>query len=68
MIRTSSLPQLLKGDTIIVSGGPRDAILAAVSDRKLARFLLRARAVGARIASVCSGAFVHSQPRACSMV
>jgi transcriptional regulator GlxA family with amidase domain len=58
VIQTSAFGQPHKGDTIIVSGGPREAVLAAVSDRNLARFLLRAHAAGARVASVCSGAFV----------
>src|SRR5665213_1304600 len=57
-IQTTALPKPTKGDTIIVSGGPKEAITGALADRKLARFLIRAQLAGARIASVCSGAFI----------
>lgn len=58
VIRTTALPKPLKTDTVIVSGGPREAIVDALADRKLAAWLLRAHATGARVASVCSGAFI----------
>ncbi|MEO7109980.1 MAG: DJ-1/PfpI family protein [Polyangiaceae bacterium] len=57
-IQTTALPKPTKGDTIVVSGGPKEAIVLALADRKLARFLVRAHEAGGRVASVCSGAFI----------
>ena len=57
-LKTVGLPRPLSTDTVIVSGGPEAAIVAALSDARLATWLRRAVAVGARVASVCSGAFV----------
>ncbi len=45
-------------DLVLVAGGGVDGVRAAVADRALAAWLIRARAVVARLASVCSGAFV----------
>lgn len=47
-----------RGDTIIVAGGDEPAITAAATDRKLLRWLRDAAPIAARLASVCSGAFV----------
>jgi transcriptional regulator GlxA family with amidase domain len=58
MLKTTSLVKPRRSDTVIVSGGPREAIVGALADRKLASWLLRAHRTGARVASVCSGAFV----------
>ena len=47
-----------KSDTVIVAGGEETAVRHAVGDKELLRFVARAAALGARTASVCSGAFV----------
>jgi transcriptional regulator GlxA family with amidase domain len=46
------------GDTLLVAGGDRAAIVAAVTDRALLAWLGRAARVVERVTSVCSGAFV----------
>jgi transcriptional regulator GlxA family with amidase domain len=46
------------GDTVLVSGGDREGIRAALADELLARWIRRAAPIVRRIGSVCSGAFV----------
>jgi transcriptional regulator GlxA family with amidase domain len=46
------------GDTVLVAGGPEDAIRAALADAALRRWIVRASRVVRRLGSVCSGAFV----------
>ncbi|MFN0246867.1 MAG: GlxA family transcriptional regulator, partial [Kofleriaceae bacterium] len=46
------------GDTILVAGGDRAAIVDAATDRALVAWLGRAARVAERVTSVCSGAFV----------
>ncbi len=58
ILQTRALPRVLKTDTVIVSGGPESAVRAAVLDARLAKWIRGAHAIGARVASVCSGAFV----------
>jgi transcriptional regulator GlxA family with amidase domain len=45
-------------DVVVVAGGGREGVVAAMADRALLAWLGRARGVVARLASVCSGAFV----------
>ncbi len=45
-------------DTVLVSGGEEDAIVRAVADKHLLRWLVHASRVARRIGSVCSGAFI----------
>jgi transcriptional regulator GlxA family with amidase domain len=45
-------------DTLLVAGGDEAAIVAALADRSLRRWLLRAAPHARRLGSVCSGAFV----------
>jgi transcriptional regulator GlxA family with amidase domain len=45
-------------DTVVVAGGPEQAIRAALGDEKLRAWLVRAERVVARMSSVCSGAFL----------
>jgi transcriptional regulator GlxA family with amidase domain len=47
-----------RDDLVLVAGGPSAAIVAAVADRELRAWLLRAARTVRRIGSVCSGAFV----------
>jgi transcriptional regulator GlxA family with amidase domain len=58
VLRTTALPRVRSYDTVIVSGGPEAAVVAALADERLGAWLRRARAAEARVASVCSGAFV----------
>jgi len=48
----------VREDTIVVAGGGEAAIAAAIADRGLRAWLVRAARTARRIASVCSGAFI----------
>lgn len=50
--------RLRRDDTVLVAGAPEAAIRHAVEDTALVRWLGRAAQSGARMASVCSGAFL----------
>jgi len=45
-------------DTVLVGGGGEAPVRAAIADRRLTRWLVRAAPVVERLGSVCSGAFV----------
>ncbi|MEY4582039.1 MAG: hypothetical protein RL701_6742, partial [Pseudomonadota bacterium] len=59
-IRTKDLLRLRlrEDDTVLVAGADDSAIRLAMADEQLLRFLQRAARTVARMASVCSGAFV----------
>src|SRR5580658_10397709 len=59
-IRTRRLDRirLRRRDTVLVSGGEENAIVAAVEDLALVQWVARAAPLVRRIGSVCSGAFV----------
>lgn len=50
--------KLRKDDTIVVTGADEEPVLEAMADQSLLRWLQRAAGIAARMASVCSGAFV----------
>src|SRR5688572_25513157 len=59
-VRTRDLTQVRPrpDDTVIVAGGPEQAIRDALVDSTLRAWLVRAQRIVHRMASVCSGAFL----------
>jgi transcriptional regulator GlxA family with amidase domain len=55
-VETRDLCRIQDSDIVIVSGGDEPAVLAAIADARLRRWLQQVRP--ARLASVCSGAFI----------
>jgi transcriptional regulator GlxA family with amidase domain len=56
--KPSRLSPVHKIDTLIVAGGDREGLVAAMQDAALQRWVSRAAPQVRRLASVCSGAFV----------
>jgi transcriptional regulator GlxA family with amidase domain len=59
--RPTRLSPVHKIDTLVVAGGDRDGLLAAMQDAALQRWVSRAGARVRRLSSVCSGSFVLAQ-------
>lgn len=57
-IETGALHEASARDTVMVVGAEANALRAALHDKTLLTWLRRSAAAGARIASVCTGAFV----------